>query len=281
MNYLISSTTFIGLETTSSGFKGASITPKRNTLPSVRLFTFHLETDDVKQLYINNPVIVTGIGGKELLLRSMHLSLTKKNDIVEALPFQSEPLLPYPTDVAVLTYQMISQTEEGSDITLLSARKEDIAEHLHSWQTLGIDPEKIASTPTALAEFGSLFLPDIKTYLLLHIQPHDFTAVLIKEGKLCASYTICEGTQLLLEAQKKEGLYDLPQTIEDWKAIAHGMGALTSAIKKLQREAAKMVFALAKECKSGAIEGVIITGNGAEWNGLSAIAFVPPCRSDT
>lgn len=250
MNYFISSTSFIGLEATSNGLKGARINKKE-----IDLFTINTELNNVNQLYTNHPVIITGITGKELLIRSLHLSLTKQKDIVEALPFQAEPLLPYPSDEALLAYQIISQNTDGTDITLLATRKESVAEHIAFWQALSIEPEKTTAVATALCQFGQRFLPNNKTYFILHLQQSEFTTVLIKENKLSASFTSPEGMQ---------SIFSEDSSLKTWQENPK----ITEILKKLQQEAAKMTLALAKECKSDEIEGILFTGDGADWIGF-------------
>lgn len=271
-----SSTISIGLERTPTGIKSASIKANGTPPPLNHLFTFQKNTDDVKQLYIHHPIITTGLDAKEILIRPLKLPLVKEKDIDEALVFQAEPLLPYPADQAYLAYQVISKTAESSDLTLFAVRKEAVQAHLDPWQLLQIEPEKISSVPSALCEFASTYLSAEKTFLILHLHHQEMTCSLIKEGKLWASFTQPEGFNLLLEAQAKEKETSLPQTDSEWEAIDQDkQKPLSKALKRLQKEVAKMGFALAKECKSGSIEGIAVTGEAAEWHGLSQILVRP------
>jgi type IV pilus assembly protein PilM len=266
----IPSPTSIGLERTPKGIKGACLTSSRKSPSLVRLFTLRPESDDVKQLYINHPLIITALEGKEVLIRPLCLPLTKEKDIQEALTFQAEPLLPYPVDQAFLAYQLISKTADSTDLTLLATRKEAVQAHIASWQALEVEPEKIASISSALCEFAETYLSHAKNCLILHVQSHEMTCLLIKEGKLCASFAQPEGLNLLLEAQLKEGFTSLPQNEGEWQVIGQ-KGALSEALKRLQKEVIKMGYALAKECKSDTLEGIIVTGEAAEWEGLSQV----------
>ena len=268
----IPSMTSVGLECTPQHIKGASIAANRKNSSFIHLFSLSPESDHVKRLYIHHPLITTGLEGKEVLVRPLHLPLTKEKDLEETLPFQAEPLLPYTIDQALLAYQVISKTTDSTDLTLLAVHKESIQAHLEPWQALQIEPEKIACVSSALCEFGSTYLPSIKTCLILHIQHQEMTCVLIKEGKLWASFAQAEGYNLLLDAQAEEGLAALPQTEEEWQAIEQQKGTpLAEALKRLQKEATKMGYALAKECKSGTIEGIAVTGEVAEWEGFSQV----------
>lgn len=268
----ISSPVSTGLERMSNGIKGASVAAGRRMPSLLRLFTLHPEKDNVKPLYMHHPVITTGLEGKEVLVRPLHLPLTKTKDIKEALAFQAEPLLPYAADQALLAYQIVSKMADSTDLTLLAVRKEAIQAHLEPWQALQIEPEKIACVSSALCEFGSTYLTPAKTCLILHLQRQEMTCALIQEGKLWASFARPEGFALLLTAQTSEGLISLPQNEEEWQALEQQKGSpLAEALKRLQKEVARMGYALSKECKKGAIEGIAVTGEAAEWQGLSQI----------
>jgi type IV pilus assembly protein PilM len=269
---LIPSPTSIGLEHTSSGVKGANLVAGHKSPTLNKLWTFRPEIDNVKPLYIHHPFLTSGLEGKEILVRSMHLPLTKDKDIEAALAFQAEPLLPYAADQALLAYQVTSKTQDSTILTLLAARKEAVKAHLEFWQNFNIEPEKIACVPSALCQFGSTYFSSNKAYLILHLQFQGMTCVLIKEGKLWASFSQSEGLELLLNAQAQEGIASLPQSEGEWQTLMHQKNSpLAEAIKRLQKEIAKMSYALAKELRGEAIEGVVVTGEASEWDGLSRV----------
>lgn len=264
---IISSLTSIGLERMPTGIKGARITP-HGKIPSItNLFSIQPDSDNIKQIFIHHPVITTGLDGKEVLVRPLSLPLTKEKDIEAALTFQAEPLLPYPAEQAFLSYQVVSKTADSTDLTLLAVRKEAVQAHLEPWHTWNIEPEKISSLPSALCEFGATYLPEVKTFLILHLQHHEMTCILIKDGKLWASFTQAEGLNLLLSAQTP-----MPENEEGWQKLEQQKsGVLAEAFKRLQKGTVKMAYALAKECKSNSIEGIIVTGEAAAWKGFSQI----------
>ncbi len=260
----------IGLERSPVGIKGASVTLSRKGPSINRLFTLNPDVDNVKQLYIQHPLLTTGIDGLEILTRSLQLPLTKEKDIESALAFQAEPLLPYPIDQAILAYQVIAKNQESTHLILFSARKEAVQTDIEQWQTLRIEPEKVAPVPSALCQFGISYLSLDKTYLILSIQQRAMTCVLIKEGKLLASFALPEGLESLLIAQTEDGLESLPQNEEEWRALSQQKNLqLASALSRFQKNVARMSYALAKELRNSSIEGIAITGQAAEWEGFS------------
>lgn len=270
---LISSSLSIGLERTSDGIKSASIagSPKKPILK--QLTTHSAEIENVKRIYTNHPIFTTGLTGKEVLVRSLHLPLTKDKDIESALVFQAEPLLPYAVDQALIAYQIVSKTEENSHLTLLTAHKEVLSTHLKSWQSLQMEPEKIACIPSALSQFGAVYLSEVKSCLILHLQAQEMTGILLKEGKLIASFALTEGLEGLLTA--KDDVKGVPQSEAEWLALEEQKTPLAEAFKRLQKGVIKIGYALVKEGKGELIEGIIVTGESANWEGFSEVLVRP------
>ena len=123
----------------------------------------------------------------------MHMPVTKDKDIEEALAFQAEPLLPFPVEKALLAYQILSKNQEGTELTLLAVRKESVEAHLDQWKHLRIEPERIACIQTPFANLEIPICQLLKTYLILHLQRQGMTCVLMREGKLFASFALPEG----------------------------------------------------------------------------------------
>lgn len=266
----ISSQLSLGMERTGDSIKCASAEFSRGSPRLIRLFSSSTETPDVKQFYTGHPVTATALSGKEVLIRPLRLPVTKPKDIDEALVFQAEPLLPYPADQAILTYLTLSKSDESTDLILLAARKEAVVGHIASWEASHIEPEKIACIPSALAEFANAHLNETKCCLVLHLQPTEMTCILLREGRLSASFSLPEGLNLLHEASRQEET-SLPQNEEGWVNAAHGNGPLANALRRMEKEIVKLSFSLTKECKSHSIEGIAITGSAVEMEGLSEV----------
>lgn len=264
---LISPITSIGLESTPKGIKVATVLAGRKTPSLTRLFTASPDSDDVKPLYMGHPILTSALEGKDVLIRYLHLPVTKDKDIEEALAFQAEPLLPFPVEEALLAYQILTKSQEGSELTLLAVRKESMEAHLDQWKPLRIEPEKIACIQTALCQFGNVYLSAEKTYLIFHLQRQSMACVLMREGKLYASFALPEGLEALF--CPRGNCSPLPQNEPEWRKAIEQQPDLADTLKRLQKEVVKMAFALAKEIKGQEIEGIFVTGEAAECEGLS------------
>jgi type IV pilus assembly protein PilM len=264
----VSSITASGLEPASVGVKGATLKTSRTGPLLVRLFLWHPDSDDVKQLHVSHPILTTGLEGIEVIGRSLTLPLTKEKDLEAAIPFQAEPLLPYPTEQALLTYQVVTQTAKETTITVLATPKETLQSHLNEWKAWLIEPEQISCIPFALCQFGSVYFPAVNTCLLLHVQQERLTAVLMQRGKLLSTFSLKEGLEPLLKALQTEGMA-FPQHLDEWKILKESPHSQSiAALTHLQRSLAKMSYALTKDFKADPIEGVIITGEAADYAGL-------------
>lgn len=258
-----------GLEQSlSSLIKIANVQFNRKQPVIHQLTTLQEESPHVKQLYIDHPVLTTGLGGNCVLVRSLFLPLTKDKDIEAALPFQVEPLLPYPIEEAVLSYQIISKGSEGTLITLLCVHRDALVSHLTTWHELQIEPEKIASVHSALAQFATFFLPEIKSCIFIHMQFHETSCVLVQEGKLIASFAQPIGLRVIASTLKKSEF--LPINEEDWIFLSQEDSPLGSALKQLRNEVTKLCYAVAKEFHGEKIEGILVTGDLDEFPGLDS-----------
>lgn len=249
----------IGLERSPQGLKAATLASSSKRPLLLSLATFAPDIQNLKPLYSQHPVIVTGLEGMEVLVRPLTLPLTKEKDLEAALAFQAEPLLPYPPDQALLTYQVLEKEKEETRLSLLAAPKEALQRHLEAWKEIKIEPEKVGAVSAALCQFGRTYLSGVQAFLILHINRPIITAVLIKQGKLLASFSLPEGLSSLLATQKEEWM-DLEKS---------GADHLTEVSKKLQQTLIKLSYSLLKELKGEPIEGVLLTGEVCEWKGLS------------
>jgi type IV pilus assembly protein PilM len=232
MTPFISSPQSIGLERSGTQIRAAAISWHHQKPQKLELFILQ-EEENVKQLYIQHPLLVTGLEGYDVLVRSLTLPLVKEGDIQAALAFQAEPLLPYPIDQALLAYQRLSQTNESSHLTLIAARKDAVQSHLDWWHAQQIEPEQIASIPSALTQFGMTYIETDKPFIILHIELGTLTGVLIKNKKLIASFSQTEGFDSFLTTQSTE---------------------------RLQQQATKVAYVLFKELNGEPLEGVLLTG---------------------
>lgn len=263
---LLKPLTAIGLELTSTEMKGAELSLRQQKPVIHQLFSrsLPLEEIDVKQLYMDDAQLITGLQGDDVLIRSLELPLTKEKDIEAALAFQAEPILPYPAENALLAKQILQKEADQTHLILLAARKDLFESHLQQWQQLKIEPEIVSCVQMALGLFGQTYIITENPFLILNVSEKSLTGVLVQKGKILASFTHQEGLKLLCQ----EGSF------EQLKQINFGQdGAIpadfSNELKRLQQIAVKMQYALSKEANGQPIEGVLITGEIVELQQLN------------
>ncbi len=270
-----SASTSLGLELEGTVLKGVQLSYVKGKPRCDKVFEIPIDFDHVNPLYISEQgkelqqslqkaLTVTILNPREVLIRQLEIKLKKDKDIAGVLLFQTEPLLPYPSDNALLDYIKIDTTDEGTLLTVLAARKDHIQQHLEQWSKLQIEPEVITATPAALASFASVCAPSDISYCLIHLGFEQSTCLIIQDGKLIAAQSIPQGIIHLKQALAREtetptnfGDIDISHlTPENHPALYQEWDAMRLEIKRV-------VFSLCKQSKGQPIKETLITGPGA------------------
>ncbi len=158
---------------------------------------FHIEllrtlNPDVKPLYILKPIlhekrfeVVTGLETKDVLLRTLSLKLKSKREILAALPFQVEALLPYSQEELLLLPTLYPEKTQTT-IFLLASSKNALKHHLGEVANLSLDPDKVSCIPLALFRFARYFFPKQTSFFVNHSDKAHGTFIVVKEGRLLA-----------------------------------------------------------------------------------------------
>lgn len=271
----------VGVESTSTGLRGASIILSRGKPKVEKIFeAFQPENGDsllpYKDLLSNEKYLVSsGVKGSSVLVRFLQLPLTKDSDIETAVNFQVEPLLPYPIENALLASIRTGQQGQNTDLTVLAVRKDHLKQHLDSLQILGVEPEFVSCIPIAIARFSSLFETSPEPYIVIHLDEMSLTCALVKEGKLLTSYTHNQGVQPILNAFKEEFKNEeTPLMSYDFCSIDSTKTPLISqAVESLRSNATKTIYAILKDTKGNAPTTLFLAGQGHLLNNLSDIIY--------
>ncbi|MGH2638853.1 MAG: hypothetical protein ACRDF4_06175, partial [Rhabdochlamydiaceae bacterium] len=105
---------------------------------------------------IKNLKIVTGLDGSSVLRRDLKLPLTTSRTLAQALPFQLEPLLPYPPDQSIV-YPQFHPSGKETFVVAWATTPASVQSHFEKWKFLGIDPDLVSSETLALARWARRF----------------------------------------------------------------------------------------------------------------------------
>lgn len=282
----------LGLELTSTGLKAAELSLKQGRPQIDQLFHFYfdLSKKHLNPLYLKEEekafldlsgktLVVSAIDANETLVRPLEIKLKKEKDIEAVLLFQAEPLLPYPPENAILDKITLQQTADGTLLTMLAIKKEHLQRHLDQWKILEIEPEIVASVPSALAAFSKFFLPeDSPPYFVLHLGEDQMCCIFVKEGKLVASKASHYSLKSLKEAYKNDRNLEENEFLQnefaqiDWNNLHNlGLPDTVQKVKDFCTEIGKVVFSLMKQTKELTLPPLLITGEGSEKGDLSVL----------
>lgn len=263
----------IGLERSHRHLRAASMT-MRGGVPHVeQLFDIELDSDtDVSDLkkYLSSSICVTALEASATLVRPLKIQLTKERDIDAALPFQAEPLLPYPLEEAVIDKIVLGKSEDSTMLSLVAVRKEQVHSHLERWHELAIEPEVITAIPIALAAFSAFAAPGAPLHYSVHIGMNETTCALVRGSLLLATQTFAEGVAGFQAAYaadvatEKTAFTHPPFDQLDFSVIdAAHQPMLSAAVARWERQAFRTVLALGKQARGEAAEAVLFVGDGA------------------
>lgn len=231
----------------------------------------------ILQQQLQSDLVVTVLNSVEVLVRSLDIKLKKERDIDAVLAFQAEPLLPYPVENAILDRMVIGKTQEGTQLTLLAARKDHIQEHLDKWRSLEIDPEVVSCVPAALTQFSQQFSGSSNPHFIVNLGRVQTTCVLVYQGRLIATQSVQTGINSLFQAFEKDNAseanwdqfsrFDFSQISQKDNPLLHG------AIENLRLELTRIIYALSKQYKGEEVREVFLTGEGAPLLNLRQILF--------
>ena len=228
----VSSSSVSGVDIRDECVRAALLTVKRGK-PALEALTMTEGAQLQKQL------VVTAVATEVCLVRPLHLSLSKDKDIDAVIAFQAEPLLPYPVDEAIIDWVKLKQDREGSDITVIAAKKEHVAAHIAACEKEGFEPEVVAAVPSALAAFSAFFVEAHTPHFVVDIGDKRSTCALVHQGKLIAA---------------QECLVGYSSDEAGWELLC--------------REVMKVLFSLAKQAYSDDLSELLITGVGGADSAL-------------
>lgn len=279
-------TSVVGIEVDAFLLKGVALDLIRKKPHVKALFDLQLvpqsdESGVVKPLYTSEQkeqftslsdkyLFVTSMSMPYLLVRSLEMKLKKEKDIDAVLAFQTEPLLPYPIEEAVLDRLIISQDMGTSRLSILAVRKDHLTKHLTEWNDLDIEPEIVSADPQALAVFAHHTLTTEEPFCALHLGINKSLCILVENGKLIAAQAIPGGIEnILLEYAQMMNInmyaaYQQLTTIN----IHEQNPKLQSAVEALQMMTTRTIYALAKQFKGKKVDSLLVTGSGANLSGL-------------
>lgn len=273
----------LGLELEGNMLKCAQVAQTKGK-PQIQNI-FEIPIDDVNPLYIpntqtkildlsNHYLFITALPSHEVLVRSLEIKLKKEKDIDAVLAFQSEPLIPYPIENAILDKIIVDQTPEGTQLTILVARKDHVSQHLNQWKAFQIEPEAVSCVPVSLAAFAKRYYALDDLFFLLHLGRYHTSCLLIKEGKLIAAQGFAKGLNHLETAYETDcrSLSKKSSPFEELNFASlsqNDFPLLFEAKEAIRLDVLRIFYSLSKQTKGKNVEEIVMTGEGAQYAQLT------------
>lgn len=184
---------------------------------------------DVKRLDILQPLLegkpyqlITGINTSSVLVRTFKLHLKSKREVLAALPFQIEGLLPTPIEELLLKTTIHKercsslrkdtnvkfiytggrtrqeplsrrassnkQPKDLHEVLLFAIKKSAFEQHLSVCSEKGLDPDGVSCIPLALWRFARYFFPKTENLLLFSFDQAENAVIAIEKERLKLSH---------------------------------------------------------------------------------------------
>lgn len=174
----------------------------KNPFPENGTFSGGPFVSNVKRLYIENfrGKIVSALSAKDFLIRSLEMKISSQKHIEDAIAFQSEALSHFKPQ-EILAVPLIEKREKGKiEALLFTVIREGLRSHLEKLQSLGLDPDIVSTSASALCHFIQWKFPKLTDAFLIDLGSEVITCALVEKGKLKKAHAIPIGIEELLAA---------------------------------------------------------------------------------
>lgn len=137
-----------------------------------------------------NTITVSGLEAKDTLVREVQIPLKRRKEILSVLPFQIEPLIPYPLDQAIVLPKMIEK--DRSTLLVVATHHTALTKHLEMLHTQQIDATHVSCTPQALVRAVSYFFPDLTSFSVLHFSQENSCFVVAENKSLRLTHALAK-----------------------------------------------------------------------------------------
>jgi type IV pilus assembly protein PilM len=227
--------------------------------------------------------VVLGIGNSRVFARDLTVPKMSLERIRESLPFQTQDMLPFPVESAVLDFYPINEGDvDGNAVVnglLVAALRDVILGNVKAAQLAGLNPIDVDLVPFALSRVLLRGSSAVGTAAIIDVGASTTTVVVSSEGVPRFVRIIPTGGDDLTLALSQR----LAITIEQAEATKRSVGMIARSAD--QQEVANIIRELATELitslrstlayfagakVSDMIDRIVLTGGGSVLDGFSA-----------
>lgn len=161
--------------------------------------------------------IIVALDGTRCSLRQVELPALARKRAADVLPFELDPLLPFPVEEALVDFQEIRQRGDKLDLMAAAVPETVVGETLESLKEAGVTPRELAVGAAALD--GLLLFtqpPPGDTWLILHFDLDRTDVAFMRNGSCELARTLDEGVEAA-QAQPQTLRFALSQTLMKYR----------------------------------------------------------------
>lgn len=188
----------IGISLENEGIRVAVLKENKKQIEVESLHRFPLNPENVKRFYNLSvfhekvPVrISSALPGEAVFIRKIFLPLAKEADILKALPFQLESLLPFSSDRKPVVCVHTERLErELSAVWIFATSEECIEEHLSALNVRNIQLDALSCTPTALMRLARWQFREESRVLAFDVREKSVCCTLFEKEHILLAQTL-------------------------------------------------------------------------------------------
>lgn len=141
--------------------------------------------DALKAILYKKPYsIASALPADAFLLRELEMEIKGWNNVLSALPFQAEELIPFPKEQAIVLPFLESFTDHSSNVRLLSTKREYLETHISSLNAKGIDPHFVTTAVHALKRWALFVLPEHPSSFVVYLSKEQSFVILLRNKEI-------------------------------------------------------------------------------------------------
>jgi general secretion pathway protein L len=143
----------------------------------------------IEKMAVDGCTSALSIPADTVTCRNMQVPFTDLKKIRQVLPFELEPLLPYPVEDLVIDFQKIGSSGDASNLLAIVGRLSALSPFLETAGSYRIDPETLlpGAYATAMRLATSAEMPE--SWLLLDIHPERCGLLVVSARNICLMRT--------------------------------------------------------------------------------------------
>ncbi|MBI4495862.1 MAG: pilus assembly protein PilM, partial [Deltaproteobacteria bacterium] len=221
--------------------------------------------------------IVVALPAQLAVLRTLTVPFARLADIDRVVKPQMEPFLAGPIEEVVVEYEVLKQSEIGSDLFVAAVPKADLRKILSALEAARLEPETVTLDIFGLAHLVGQTdtAAALENRLILDLGAGASKAVFLRQGKLFSARAFrASGLAATALIQQELGLS--LEAAEAMKVDATDLAAISSL--QLKSALTESYGRIAREVKmflaslgEGGVDGVFLTGGGTRLKGISPL----------